>query len=186
MKKTILVTGGARSGKSAFAEKMAEDIGTEILYIATAIPFDEEMKDRIKKHQIQRPKHWKTVEMYSDFGKLFNEDAFHSCDCLLLDCVTIMVTNLMMASEEDFDHCSHERIDEVEDRIHEEIKKLIELCQVNEKKLIMVTNELGMGLVPVSRFSRIFRDIAGRINQDVAQKADEVYLTVSGIPMKLK
>ncbi|MCG8482462.1 MAG: bifunctional adenosylcobinamide kinase/adenosylcobinamide-phosphate guanylyltransferase [Clostridia bacterium] len=186
MKKTILITGGARSGKSSFAEKMAGDMGTEILYIATAIPFDDEMKDRIKKHREQRPKQWKTVEMYSDFNRLLSLNAFHSSDCLLLDCVTIMVTNLMMASEEDFDQCAQQIIDDVEGGIHHEIKKLINLCEENHKKLILVTNELGMGVVPANRFSRIFRDIAGRINQYAAKKADEVYLTVSGIPMKLK
>lgn len=186
MKKTILITGGARSGKSSFAEEMAKNIGSEILYIATAVPFDDEMKDRIKKHQEQRPKHWKTVEMYSDFDQLLNLNVFRSCDCLLLDCLTIMVTNLMMASEQDFDKCSQQRIHDIEDNIHHEVKKLINICEKNNKKLIMVTNELGMGLVPANRFSRTFRDIAGRINQYAANKAEEVYLTVSGIPMKLK
>ncbi|MTI68921.1 MAG: bifunctional adenosylcobinamide kinase/adenosylcobinamide-phosphate guanylyltransferase [Firmicutes bacterium] len=181
---TILITGGARSGKSTYAEKITAKMGKEIVYIATSIPFDEGMKDRIKKHRESRPKEWATIEIYKDFKKLLNNDSFINSDTVLLDCITVMISNLLMDSDIDFDKASSDDIDKLEESVFKEVKELLKV--INNKNLILVTNEVGMGLVPHYKLGSIFRDIQGRVNQYLAKKADEVYLAVSGIPMKVK
>ncbi|WP_129596151.1 bifunctional adenosylcobinamide kinase/adenosylcobinamide-phosphate guanylyltransferase [Anaerophilus nitritogenes] len=183
--KITLVTGGARSGKSSYAENLAKTSKGLVAYLATAIAFDEGMKDRIKKHRDLRPSEWTTYEGYKDLYKIIGEIGTKH-KTILLDCVTIMTTNLMFECEEDWENISHEKIDEVENYIQDQMIKLIEEIKKNNIWGIMVTNEVGMGIVPENRMSRIFRDIAGRINQMIAKKADEVYFTVSGIPMKIK
>lgn len=181
-----LVTGGARSGKSSFAEKLVVDFGEKIAYIATAIPFDEGMKDRIKKHRESRPDYWTTYEIYKDVYKYIGEIS-EKHDTILLDCLTILVTNLMFEdSEINWDDISRDKIDKIEREIREQIELLIKEIRAKKMNCVLVTNELGMGIVPENRLSRIFRDIAGRINQFMAANADEVYFVVSGIPMKIK
>ncbi|QEK11804.1 bifunctional adenosylcobinamide kinase/adenosylcobinamide-phosphate guanylyltransferase [Crassaminicella thermophila] len=183
--KITLVTGGARSGKSNYAEKLAKTSVQPVAYLATAIPFDEGMKDRIKKHKASRPSEWTTYEGYKDLYKIVKEIAKEH-GTILLDCITIMVTNLMFEHEADWDKISYEAIDKIEEEITNQIMKLIESVRKNNIWCIMVTNEVGMGIVPDNRLSRIYRDIVGRINQIIAKEADEVYFTVSGLPMKLK
>ncbi len=184
--KIILVTGGARSGKSSFAEKLITDLGEKIAYIATAVPFDEGMKDRIKKHRESRPKDWTTYEIYKDIYKHI-EDISKEHDAVLLDCITILVTNLMLENHDiDWDNADWEKIDEIEVNIKNQIELLIKNLRNSKMACVIVTNELGMGIVPENRLSRIFRDIAGRINQYVASNSDEAYLAVSGIPVKIK
>lgn len=183
--KIILVTGGARSGKSGFGEGLLKEMGSEVLYVATAKAFDDEMRERIKKHQQSRPQEWVTYEGYRDFrqhlgGKL------HPYRGLILDCVTIMITNLMMELESDWDQISAQRIDEVEKEIFAQIQELVALLKETPLTAVLVTNEVGLGIVPGNPMSRAFRDIAGRMNQYLAREADEVYFTVSGIPMKIK
>lgn len=184
MGQLTLVTGGARSGKSTFAEKSVKESGKNIVYIATAIAFDEGMKDRIRRHREQRPAEWATIERYKDFDLLPEDPDFQKADTILFDCMTVMITNNMLELEEDYDHCSMERVTEVEAAIKVEVQKLLEACR--DKNLYVVSNELGMGLVPSYKLGNYFRDIAGRMNQMVAAAADEVYLTVSGIPLKIK
>ena len=183
MGKLILITGGARSGKSTYGEKLAKEMGKNITYIATAIPFDDGMKDRIKKHRASRPP-WPTIEKYKEFEKLAEHPDFISADLVLLDCMTVLITNEMMDTGLDFDQVPFDQIDEMEKDIQKQIKYILD--SRGDKNLIMVGNELGMGLVPPYRIGRIFRDIAGRVNQLVAAQADEVYFCVSGIPMKIK
>jgi len=186
MGKLILVTGGARSGKSTFAEKFAGNISDNVAYIATAIPFDDGMKDRIKKHRESRKKSWKTYEIYKDIYNIIS-DISKKSDVILLDCITILVANLMFDFEEiDYEKCSYAEVDKIESYIKDQINKLIIAIKNSKIKAILVTNELGMGIVPENRLSRIYRDIAGRINQQIAREADEVYFLVSGIEMKLK
>ncbi|RKD22498.1 adenosylcobinamide kinase /adenosylcobinamide-phosphate guanylyltransferase [Caminicella sporogenes DSM 14501] len=185
-KKIILITGGARSGKSSFAEKYVSEIGKKIAYIATAIPFDDGMKNRIKRHRESRPSEWTTFEMYRDIYKHIQKIA-KKHDTVLLDCMTIMITNLMFDNSNiDWDKVDWEEVDDIENDIKEQIVLLIDEVKKAEINMVIVTNELGMGIVPESRLSRIFRDIAGRMNQLIAGKADEVYFIVSGIPVKIK
>lgn len=186
MKPLIYITGGARSGKSTFAQKKAEELGENVVYIATAIAFDDGMKDRIKKHRADRPENWATIERYKGFENILFQEEFQSADLVLLDCITLMVTNLMLESNLDFDTCTREEIDKLEEYILEEIEELLMVVGKGGKTAIIVSNEVGMGLVPAYRMGNIFRDIAGRVNQHIANRADEVYLTVSGIEIKIK
>lgn len=182
----IMVTGGARSGKSTFAEKTVEKFGQNIAYVATAIPFDDEMNDRIKKHKQQRPSNWTTIEACETFSDLKSNTDFLSADGILLDCLTVFITNKMIASDLDFDHCTVENIDALELAIEAEMDQLVKIIGENGKQIVIVTNEVGLGLVPPYPMGRFFRDIAGRMNQKLALQAEEVYFVISGIPMKIK
>lgn len=181
-----LVTGGARSGKSTYAERLARESNKKVTYIATAIPFDDGMKDRIKKHKASRPSYWSTIERYKEFSNIKAMTEFQEADLLLLDCMTVLVSNLLLDSGLDFDNCSMAQIDSLEEGIFKEVNELIDILRSYDKSIIIVTNELGMGIVPAYRMGRIFRDIAGRVNQYIASIADDVFLTVSGIPLKIK
>ena len=156
MSKVILVTGGARSGKSNFAEKLCKDQNNNTAYIATSIPFDDEMKERVKKHKESRPQNWKTYEIYKDIYTIIN-DISKEHKTVILDCVTLLVNNLMFTYEIDIDNSTQDEI-----------------------------NELGLGGVSINKLTRIYTDIIGRINQQIATHSDEVYFVVSGIPMKIK
>ncbi|MFZ5987951.1 MAG: bifunctional adenosylcobinamide kinase/adenosylcobinamide-phosphate guanylyltransferase [Bacillota bacterium] len=185
MNKLILVTGGSRSGKSSFAESLAGKIDDSVLYIATSIPFDDEMKARVEKHRKQRPKEWKTLEAYKDFDIRLKEAG--ACNkVFLLDCITLMVSNIILENSIDWDSSSNEQISEIEQTVVLEVEKLLKSVKDLNVSFIGVTNEVGMGIVPENRLSRVFRDIAGRINQLLAKAADEVYLCVSGIPVRIK
>lgn len=185
MGKLILVTGGARSGKSAFAEETIKKMGENILYIATAIAFDDEMKSRIRKHREQRPQNWETVEAYKDMDiKL--QGRLHGKDAALLDCITVMVSNLMLERAMDWENIAAGEIDEVERNVKTELDKLIRIIKASDVPFVVVTNELGMGVVPPSVLGRAIRDIAGRANQMLAAMAEEVYFCVSGIPVRIK
>lgn len=185
MGRLTLITGGARSGKSTFAEEMAKRIGSSVLYVATSIPFDEEMKLRIKKHREQRPSNWETVEAYKDLDKHL-KDKIIGKDAVLLDCLTIMITNIMLEKHKDWDSIKVDEIEEVETYVKKEVQKLLTLIQKSPVPFIVVTNEIGMGIVPWYKSARAFRDFAGRANQALAKAAHEVYLCVSGIPVRIK
>ncbi len=182
MGKLIYVTGGARSGKSTFAEQFARTYGDDVLYIATARAFDAEMTERIKKHQQSRPASWSTYEGILNIDKSITSNT----GVALLDCITLLITNLMMDSNIDWDSASTEQIDTIERQIMEIIDNIIAATNDAKCDLIVVSNELGMGLVPAYPMGRIFRDIAGRVNQRLAFHAKEAYLIVSGIALKLK
>ncbi|MFL0245775.1 bifunctional adenosylcobinamide kinase/adenosylcobinamide-phosphate guanylyltransferase [Candidatus Clostridium stratigraminis] len=196
MGKLCLVTGGARSGKSSFAEKMARDINESVLYIATSIVFDEEMKDRVKKHRAQRPRNWDTFEGYKNLApEVFKASKKHKG--ILLDCATIMMTNLLFdIVGTTFDDAAdaaniteiitNERLAEIETRIIKEFETFIDAVKETSLTVIVVTNEIGFGVVPETVLGRVFRDIAGRVNQYIASRAEEVYLVVCGIEMKIK
>lgn len=186
MGKLILVTGGARSGKSTYAEKLAACIAKKVLYIATAIPFDEEMKNRIAKHQLSRPQSWDTYEGYRDVAEVIAEKG-NTYPVMLLDCVTVMLTNLLWEFPGiDFEQPSEEILGQAEHFIKNEFEKLLTAAAKYEGTFIMVTNELGSGLVPEAPIARGFRDIAGRVNQQLAAACQQVYLTVCGIPIQIK
>lgn len=183
----VLITGGARSGKSGFAEKTVkkvEKVEGNTVYIATAIAFDDGMKDRIKHHRAQRPTSWKTIERYKDYKEMANDKDFKEAKVILFDCLTVMITNNMLDYNVDYDHCTMDEVAAVEAKVKKEVEALLEVCR--DKYLFMVTNEVGMGLVPSYKLGNYFRDISGRMNQYVAERAEEVYFTVSGIPIKIK
>lgn len=185
MSQIILVTGGARSGKSNFAEKLCTDRNNSTAYVATSIPFDDEMKDRVKKHQDSRPRNWNTYEIYKDIYSIIKE-IYKEHETVILDCVTLLVNNLMFTWDMDIEKSNQYEINKLEDYIKEQVIKLIEEIEKTNLYFVFVTNELGMGIVPANKLSRVYADIAGRINQYIASKSDEVYFVVSGIPMKIK
>lgn len=186
MGKLILVTGGARSGKSAYAETLAKTTSRDVMYIATSIPFDEEMKERVKKHKARRPSNWGTFEGYMDLKRVFLEKEL-PFQTVLLDCITIMVTNLMFEfGGSHVENLDEEEINKIERKILGEITEFLDATDLNTETSILVTNEVGFGIVPDNKLSRIFRDISGRANQYIASRADEVYLIVCGLPIKIK
>lgn len=183
----ILVTGGARSGKSSFGESLLDGID-DVLYIATSIPFDGEMNERVKIHRESRNDKWDTLEEYKDFhGKITG-----NYKGIIVDCITIMVSNFLLEGIESFEEEDVRKIDfrEKEKEILKGIDSMVEVfnrySEENDTKIILVTNEVGAGLVPEYKIGREFRDIAGKVNQYLAKKAQEVYLVVSGIPLKIK
>lgn len=180
------VIGGSRSGKSTFAEIKANEYGEKVLYIATAVITDQAMADRVKKHKEQRPESWKTLEMYSDFHTLTNFNEFNESDVVLIDCMTTLIGNFMFDSKLDFDNCKIEEVNNLEKRIIANIISLINICNKNNKKLIIVSNETGLGVVPSYYMGNYFRDISGRTNNRIGQESDYMYFIFSGIPIKLK
>jgi adenosylcobinamide kinase / adenosylcobinamide-phosphate guanylyltransferase len=185
MGKVVFITGGARSGKSTFAEKLLDGVD-DVLYIATAVPSDEEMVERIRQHVIRRNSRWHTVEAYSDLEKIICEKSA-ACKAVLIDCVTIMVTNLMFNNPHiDWDTISISDCAVIESNINQEIDGLLKGAERFNGTVIIVSNEIGMGIVPATPMSRHFRDIAGRVNQRIAASALEAYMLVSGIPLKIK
>ena len=181
----ILVTGGCRSGKSEFGEKLVEAMGRRRLYVATARIFDEEMARRVDKHKERRGELWITHEGYTDLETL----DYTGFDGILLDSVTSMVTNLLfdfMAEQKDGEDFSKVDYSAAEAYIMDKFQSLG--ADVRKKNLpyVMVTDEIGLGVVPETPLGRGFRDILGRMNQYLASEAAEVYFVVSGIPMRIK
>lgn len=187
MSEIILLTGGARSGKSEMAERLAMERNRQgVLYVATAAVCDDEMADRVRKHRERRPEEWRTLEQFWNFDQLPSNSDFVESGVLLLDCLGFMLNNIMYESGVDYQVCAIEEMEQVERRMCQELETLCRLIRETDKTLIAVTNEVGMGLVPPDRSSRYYRDILGRANRTVASQADQVYFLVSGIPMKVK
>lgn len=180
----ILITGGARSGKSALAERLAARHGDNVLYIATSVVTDDEMARRVRLHQESRPLHWRTWEGYRDLGKVIADEAAAD-KAVILECITTMIANLLFDQAGD---APAEQMDfpAIEAAIQQQIDELIAACLRSASPVYLVTNELGMGIVPENRLARHFRDIAGRVNQRLAAAAESVYLVVSGIEVKIK
>ena len=181
MGKLTLLLGGARSGKSTLAEKLAAQRGTRVLYVATAIPFDDEMKHRIENHQKQRPDTWKTIESPTMIAEAIQSET-QSMDIVLLDCVTLLVNNLFMEFSGDPDHFDETRFAEV---INHEVDGILTAIEASDTAWIIVSNEVGLGLVPPYPLGRVYRDLLGWVNQQLAARADEVYLMVAGMAVPL-
>lgn len=173
MSKVILVTGGARSGKSRFAEKLTEAYQPLRGYLATAEAGDGEMAARIVRHQARRGEGWQTVEepLRVEEAVRCNDGRFN---VLLMDCVTLWISNLMFRGEGG------------EAGVLPAVRSLADSFPSLKTPLVIVTNEVGMGIVPEHPLSRSFRDLAGEANEMIAAAADEVYVTISGLPLKLK
>ena len=192
----IFVTGGAKSGKSKFAEEMLLKLNNgkqKNIYLATSLIFDEEMKEKIRLHKKRRKNDWFTVETYKNFENELN-NFFENNDKIknniLVDCLTNMITNIIFENQNiDWDNFEKKLYIQTLEKLNKDVEhSVIELLNVADQfeNAIIVSNELGMGLVPSYPLGRYFREIAGKMNQIVAETADEVYLVVSGIPMKIK
>ena len=184
MKSTIILcSGGARSGKSEFAEQLALSLKGRKAYVATGQAFDDEMKDRIKKHQMRRGKEWITFEIPLYLHKNW-EQIKNVSDVILIDCLTMFTSNHVFAHG---DINSQEDANRIESIILEELRLLLqEINNSNDKTVIFVTNEIGLGIVPENKLARYFRDITGRVNREVASAANKMYLTISGVTIELK
>lgn len=185
MGQLVMVTGGARSGKSTFSERLMESYGKGIAYVATALVTDEDMARRIEHHKASRPSHWKTLEGYKAIDALLEPEK-DRLDGVLVECMSTLITNLMFEKNLDFDACSQGDIEALEEEIAREIDGLLAYLKKQTYTTVIVTNEVGLGLIAPYRLGNIFRDIAGRMNQKLAAHADQVYMIVSGIPMCLK
>ena len=184
MKSTIILcSGGARSGKSEFAEQLALSLKGRKAYVATGQAFDDEMKDRIKKHQLRRGKEWITFEIPLYLHKNW-EQIKNVSDVVLIDCLTMFTSNHVFAHG---DINTQEDSNRIESIILEELRLLLqEINNSNDKTVIFVTNEIGLGIVPENKLARYFRDITGRVNREVASAANKMYLTISGVTIELK
>ena len=193
----IFVTGGAKSGKSKFAEELIlslNDGKQENVYLATSLVFDEEMKEQVRLHKERRKNDWGTVETYKNFesnlNKYFPKTENEIKNNMLVDCLTNIITNIIFEEKDvdwdNFDKKSYVKIVEKLDKnVENTVNELLNITSQFENTII-VSNELGLGLVPSYPLGRYFREIAGKMNQVVAKRADEVYFVVSGIPMKIK
>jgi adenosylcobinamide kinase / adenosylcobinamide-phosphate guanylyltransferase len=179
----VLVTGGARSGKSAFAESLFQDM-PHVVYLATACITDDEMQERIRHHQQSRPSSWTTHECSRNLHAVCESTL--QPPHILLDCVSILTSNLMFDLTGDHERISSELQQQVEDTVVEELERLIAEVRARNGRLVMVTNEVGDAIVPENHIARVYRDILGRVNQRVATQCDSVYLVTCGIPLQLK
>jgi len=185
MSDSWLITGGARSGKSAYAEELCAG-STNVLFIATGVAFDEEMRIRIERHRQARPQDWTILERHNEFAdieKEFDEGLF---DTVVLDCVGNLLMGVLFEEVPDPDDFMTEDFDQVEKLAIAEVDALCDFAKKRNTRLIFVTNEIGMGVIPVTSYTRHYRDTLGRINKHVAAVSDNVVLMVAGIPVKLK
>ena len=169
--KLILVLGGAASGKSQVALDLAGQVGPRA-FVATGQALDREMKARIERHQATRSSDWETAEVPTDIAKWFSSNS-HNYQTIVLDCLTLWLSNLKGRRLRDL-------------AVSEATAGLLHAIRATRARVVIVSNELGLGLVPATKAVRAFRDLAGRVNQQVAAEADEVYLTISGLPLRLK
>jgi len=173
-----LILGGARSGKSDYAEKLAAKMGQRVLYIATAEAKDEEMAARIEVHRLARPAEWQTLEAPRNVGTALAK-IDDSPDALLLDCLTLLVSNLALVMETESQAT-------IEAAVQSEIEAIMAAQVRLQVPLIIVSNEVGLGLVPSYPLGRVYRDVLGRANQNLAALADRVLFMVAGLPMTVK
>jgi len=172
MGKIIFILGGARSGKSTYAIELAKRPDKKVAFIATCLLLDKEMKKRIEIHKRQRPSCWQTFEETKDISTLLKKIG-SKFNIVIIDCLTLFISNLLSEGLDDKD-------------IVDRVNKILKVLKLKKCKSIIVSNEVGLGIVPRNRLARRFRDLAGKVNQMVAQKAENVFFMASGLPLKIK
>jgi len=170
--KKILITGGCRSGKSRYALELAKSISGSKRFIATAEALDDEMRQRIERHQQERGKDWQTIEEPLELSKIFQQVG-KEFGPVVVDCLTLWLSNRLMQEDS-------------RETIMDQMDQALQIISEPEATFIFITNEVGDGIVPENKLARKFRDLAGEINQRVAEFCDEVFVMVSGIPVKIK
>jgi adenosylcobinamide kinase/adenosylcobinamide-phosphate guanylyltransferase len=181
--KSTLIIGGARSGKSRFAQELAQKAGGAVLFVATAEAGDEEMKQRIEEHKKARPSNWETLEATTQIGRQIPLN-IGKAQTVIIDCITLLVNNIFQQHSQPGDADIDTAL--IEKEVMAEIKELVDCMERVAANFIVVTNEVGLGLVPANKAGRLYRDWLGRANQMLAQHADEVIMMVAGIPVKIK
>ena len=186
----ILILGGARSGKSAFAERLATDSRRTVAFIATATADDDEMRERIARHRASRSREWHTLEEPLDLAGALLQ-AYKLADVVLLDCITLWLGNMLLQESgqvESDDKGKEVTSNLFDERVLKQIEALLAVIQSAEphKTLIVVTNEVGLGIVPAYALGRVYRDTLGYVNQLLAHAADRVYLMVAGMAVDIK
>ena len=175
----ILLLGGARAGKSSYAMRLARDgeraAGDEICFIATAQGLDEDMTKRIARHRAERPAHWRTLEEPYQIDEALRQAS--EARIVIVDCLTLFVSNWLMRHEDEH---------ECEQFVRRITRSFLAIARDRQQTIICVSNEVGLGVVPDTNLGRVFRDLLGRVNQEFAAAADEVYLLVAGLPLQLK
>jgi len=187
-KELTLITGGVRSGKSAFALRLAERSGGRVLFLATMAPDDEEDRRRLRRHQEDRPPHWQTVEESLAVPEALLEWGRHF-DTVILDCLTLWVARLMEAAgllAARHAALGPSELDRGEKAVAGRVEDLLAAYREQPPSLIVVTNEVGAGLVPAYPSGRLFRDLLGLANQRLAAHADTVYYLLAGLPLTVK
>ena len=179
MANVILILGGARSGKSSYAQSLAEETGKSVTFLATAQALDDEMSMRIQKHKVERPAHWQTNEVPLDIADHIKEI---QSEVVIIDCITLFLSNLLMEFVKD---------DLVEEApfmqaVQKEIEELLSAIHESKHDWLIISNEVGMGLVPPYQMGRVYRDGLGWANQTLAREADKVIFMVAGIPLFVK
>jgi len=177
--KSTLITGGARSGKSHLAQELALKSGGAVLFVATAEAGDDEMKQRIEEHKKARPSAWVTLEANTHIGRQISRN-IGQAQTVIIDCITLLINNVFQQYNEETGATL------IEKTVMAEIDGLIRCMEQSGAGFIIVTNEVGLGLVPTNKLGRLYRDLLGRANQELAEHADEVYLMVAGLPVRLK
>ena len=180
MGRLLLVLGGARSGKSAYAQRLAQELGgDDVLFVATAEAWDEDMAQRIARHQLDRPTSWRTLETPGNVGRAI---ALHLNDTpvVVVDCLTLLVSNTLLRLSTSPDPAAAEAA------VQEEVTALLQTCQASAATCIVVSNEVGLGLVPDNPLGRRYRDLLGKANQALAAQAEAVYFMVAGLPVDVK
>lgn len=191
MGKLIFILGGARSGKSTYAEQKAKELGGDsVLYVATSEMKDDEMQQRVAKHRAERPSAWGTLEASRNVAQALRQER-SDARIVLLDCMTFLVANHLMDAaaprDNPFDDPRADPFNpQIEANVVAEVDALVAYVQESDVELLVVSNEVGLGVVPPYELGRAYRDILGRANQILARHADDVQLLVAGIPMKVK
>ena len=174
----ILLLGGARAGKSTYAMRLAQDeraSGDEICFIATAQGLDEDMTKRIARHRAERPTDWRTIEEPCQIDEALRQAS--EARVVIVDCLTLFVSNWLMRHEDEH---------ECEQFVRRITRNFLAVAHTRQQTIICVSNEVGLGVVPDTNLGRVFRDLLGRVNQEFAAAADEVYLLIAGLPLQLK
>jgi len=188
MGKLTLILGGARSGKSSYAERLATQHGGQVFYIATAQPLDGEMAERIANHQKKRPASWQTLEIPGAVGALLQsrmQSGTLPADVILVDCLTLLVSNLLLAVSSGVGEDLTVDEEAATALVETEVAQLLEAVRSIPAEWIIVSNEVGLGLVPPYPLGRVYRDLLGRANQRLASQAEQVIFMIAGIPMHL-
>jgi adenosylcobinamide kinase / adenosylcobinamide-phosphate guanylyltransferase len=177
--KITLILGGARSGKSSYAQTHAEESGKSVTFIATAQALDEEMSRRIEKHRAERPETWQTLEIPNHIASCVQQIR---SQVVILDCITLLISNLLMQ------FVNNDLVEEAPflAAVQKEIDELIKTLREQQQDWLIISNELGLGLVPPYQMGRVYRDAMGWANQRLAREADTVIFMVAGIPTMIK